>query len=41
MRNNIFKDGTALLIALTVTVWGMLVMVGVLIHLHISLVGAA
>lgn len=37
---DILRDGGALLIALTVIVCGILLMVSVLIHLHISLVDA-
>lgn len=37
---DILRDGTALVIALTVTICGMLAMVSVLVHLHISLVDA-
>lgn len=37
---DILRDGTALRVALTVIVCGILLMVSVLIHLHIGLVGA-
>lgn len=39
-ENNIFKDGSALLVVLTLVVTGMLCIMSVMLHLHNSLMDA-